>query len=163
MLLKKKNLRLCSTSQILHTHNVCFHALMNKPHDCIFLSSFKSRKLYSSFSFVPFSWYAASSVLTCSYFPPQLFVFLLLSFRLHAHLLGVEEENASKCVDSAPEKTVVKERILEKIDLSKGISSRRLHRNCFVCVSRLEAMLWLDLTLKSLCRSSFVWGHCSCS
>ncbi|XP_040022730.2 serine/threonine-protein kinase MAK isoform X3 [Gasterosteus aculeatus] len=30
------------------------------------------------------------------------------------------EENASKCVDSAPEKTVVKERILEKIDLSKG-------------------------------------------
>ncbi|KAM8823642.1 serine/threonine-protein kinase MAK isoform 2-T8 [Spinachia spinachia] len=30
------------------------------------------------------------------------------------------EENASKCVDSPPEKTVVKERMLEKIDLSKG-------------------------------------------
>ncbi|XP_067434714.1 serine/threonine-protein kinase MAK isoform X2 [Thunnus thynnus] len=30
------------------------------------------------------------------------------------------EENASKSVDSPPEKTVVKERILEKIDLSKG-------------------------------------------
>ncbi|KAL6098002.1 cilk1 [Pungitius sinensis] len=30
------------------------------------------------------------------------------------------EENASKCVDSPPEKTVVKERILEKINLSKG-------------------------------------------
>nr|XP_046227646.1 serine/threonine-protein kinase MAK isoform X1 [Scatophagus argus]XP_046227647.1 serine/threonine-protein kinase MAK isoform X1 [Scatophagus argus]XP_046227648.1 serine/threonine-protein kinase MAK isoform X1 [Scatophagus argus] len=30
------------------------------------------------------------------------------------------EENVSKCVDSPPEKTVVKERILEKIDLSKG-------------------------------------------
>ncbi|XP_044032979.1 serine/threonine-protein kinase MAK isoform X4 [Siniperca chuatsi] len=30
------------------------------------------------------------------------------------------EENASKFVDSPPEKTVVKERILEKIDLSKG-------------------------------------------
>ncbi|XP_068565804.1 serine/threonine-protein kinase MAK isoform X1 [Cebidichthys violaceus] len=30
------------------------------------------------------------------------------------------EENASKCEDSPPEKTVAKERILEKIDLSKG-------------------------------------------
>ncbi|XP_043960770.1 serine/threonine-protein kinase MAK isoform X3 [Gambusia affinis] len=30
------------------------------------------------------------------------------------------EENATKSVDSTPEKTVVKERILEKIDLSKG-------------------------------------------
>ncbi|KAM4718967.1 serine/threonine-protein kinase MAK isoform 2-T2 [Anableps anableps] len=30
------------------------------------------------------------------------------------------EENATKSVDSTPEKTVIKERILEKIDLSKG-------------------------------------------
>lgn len=34
------------------------------------------------------------------------------------------EENASKSKDSPPEKTVVKERILEKIDLSKGIKAR---------------------------------------
>lgn len=41
------------------------------------------------------------------------------------------EENPSKSVDSPSEKTVVKERILEKIDLSKGISFR-LCVNCFV-------------------------------
>lgn len=39
-------------------------------------------------------------------------------------LPGILEDNASSSLDSPQEKTIIKERILEKIDLSKGISLR---------------------------------------
>lgn len=52
------------------------------------------------------------------------FFFPLLSLHLHKLLDVWLEENSTKSSDSTPEKTIVKERILEKIDLSKGISWR---------------------------------------
>jgi len=52
------------------------------------------------------------------------------------------EENATKSVASTPEKSVVKERILEKIDLSKGISIRR-HQ----LVLQLEVMTTMKTSL----------------
>lgn len=56
-----------------------------------------------------------------------LILFLSQSLWLHIFLLQPNffltelEENVSKPKDNAPGKAVVKERVLEKIDLSKGI------------------------------------------
>ena len=41
--------------------------------------------------------------------------------RCNTSSVKIIKESASKSEDSPPEKSVVKERILEKIDLSKGI------------------------------------------
>lgn len=58
------------------------------------------------------------------------------------------EENASKSEESPPEKTVVKERILEKIDLSKGISFRWLHVSCLVLLN--SSKQWCTLRYRLL-------------
>lgn len=62
-------------------------------------------------------------------FPFFAFIVCLFSFLSDPmHLLQLYffwamwlEDTAAKCLDSPPDKTVVKERILQKIDLSKGI------------------------------------------
>lgn len=78
-------------------------------------------------------WYQVLKVIDMCYLIFDLSLSLLIPFWLHAcHTL---EENTTKSVDSTPEKAVVKERILEKIDLSKGISPY-INRFRYSCLPR---------------------------
>lgn len=123
-----------------HTH-VCFDTthllLMNTTFFFFFWSYYCPLNFLIHFSVFSFS-FVSDCLLAC------FFCFFAVSL----------EENASKSEESPPEKTVVKERILEKIDLSKGISFRWLHVDSLVLFNGFEQ--WCTFRYLRLLRSKLL-------